>query len=41
VPIRASYAEGGYEVQSSPFGPGAAELLAKETLRLLKDLYGD
>jgi len=40
VPIRASYAEGGYEVQSSPFGPGAAELLAKETLRLLKDLYG-
>jgi hypothetical protein len=39
VPIKPSYSEGGYEVQSSPFGPGAAEMLAEETLKLLRDLH--
>jgi len=39
VPIRSSYAEGGYEVQSSPFGPGADETLAEESLKMLKALH--
>jgi hypothetical protein len=38
VPTQPSYAEGGYEVQSSPFAPGAAELLVEETGRLLWEL---
>jgi hypothetical protein len=38
VPTRPSYAEGGYEVQSSPYAPGAGELLVEETGRLLKQL---
>jgi hypothetical protein len=38
VPTRESYAEGGYEVQSSAFGPGAAEMLAEESIRLLRGL---
>lgn len=38
LPIQTAYDEGGYEVQSSPFGPGAAEQLAKETLTLLREL---
>jgi len=39
LPTRESYPEGGYEVQSSKFGPGAAETLADETLRMLHDLH--
>ena len=38
VPTRTSYAEGGYEVQSSPFGPGAAERLVEEATRMLAEL---
>jgi neutral ceramidase len=38
VPTRASYDEGGYEVQSSPFAPGAGEQLVDETLRMLQQL---
>ncbi len=38
VPTRASYPEGGYEVQSSPFGPGADERLAEEVKRMLTEL---
>lgn len=38
VPTRPSYAEGGYEVQSSSFAPGAGELLAEEAGRLLREL---
>lgn len=38
VPIRSSYGEGGYEVRSSSFAPGAGELLARETVRLLRAL---
>ncbi|HVV74088.1 MAG TPA: neutral/alkaline non-lysosomal ceramidase N-terminal domain-containing protein [Verrucomicrobiae bacterium] len=41
VPIRSSYAEGGYEVQSSPFGPGADEVLADATLEMLRCLHGE
>jgi len=39
VPIRSSYPEGGYEVQSSRFGAGADEVLAEETLKMLKELH--
>jgi hypothetical protein len=38
VPTRASYAEGGYEVQTSPFAPGADEQLLEATLQALRDL---
>ncbi|HEY5909932.1 MAG TPA: neutral/alkaline non-lysosomal ceramidase N-terminal domain-containing protein [Verrucomicrobiae bacterium] len=38
VPTHDSYPEGGYEVQSSSFAPGAGEQLAEETLRLLRNL---
>jgi hypothetical protein len=38
VPTRASYEEGGYEVQSSAFGPGAGEQLVEEITRLLREL---
>lgn len=39
LPTRSSYAEGGYEVQSSPFAPGAAERVVEETTELLKTLH--
>jgi hypothetical protein len=39
LPTRESYPEGGYEVQSSAFGPGAAEALADETLKMLRELH--
>jgi len=38
VPTRPSYAEGGYEVQSSAFAPGAGEQLAEEVARMLREL---
>jgi hypothetical protein len=38
VPTRPSYAEGGYEVQSSSFAPGAGEQLVQEAVRMLKEL---
>ena len=38
VPTRPSYAEGGYEVQSSSFAPGADEVLFQQATRLLKEL---
>lgn len=38
VPTRASYAEGGYEVQSSAFAPGAGEQLVDEARRALTAL---
>jgi hypothetical protein len=39
LPTSDSYPDGGYEVQSSKFGPGAAETLADETLKLLRELH--
>jgi neutral ceramidase len=41
LPTRSSYSEGGYEVQSSHFAPGADEALVRETLSLLKGLKHD
>jgi neutral/alkaline ceramidase-like enzyme len=40
LPTAASYSEGGYEVQSSSFASGAAEKLAEETIRMLRELKG-
>ncbi|HZR17260.1 MAG TPA: neutral/alkaline non-lysosomal ceramidase N-terminal domain-containing protein [Verrucomicrobiae bacterium] len=39
LPTTESYPEGGYEVQSSRFGPGAAEALVDQTLDLLHHLH--
>jgi hypothetical protein len=39
LPTRASYSEGGYEVQSSHFGPGAAEGLVEQTLGMLREIH--
>lgn len=38
LPTSSSYSEGGYELQSSHFAPGADEVLIGETLSLLKAL---
>ena len=38
LPTLASYAEGGYEVQSSAFTPGADELVAVEARGMWKGL---
>jgi neutral ceramidase len=38
LPNRQAYAEGGYEVESSPFAPGAAEVVVEEARRLLQTL---
>jgi hypothetical protein len=35
------YKEGGYEIEASPFAPGAAEVVAKEALQLLYSLKGN
>jgi len=41
LPTEASYAAGGYEVESSPFAPGAAEMIPDEVTRLLIQLRQD
>ena len=38
VPIRSSYDEGGYEIKTTPFLPGAGEQLVQEALRALQEL---
>jgi len=38
LPIRSAYPEGGYEVQSSPFAPGADEQVIEEAKRMLAEL---
>lgn len=38
IPVRSAYPEGGYEVESSPFAPGAAELIIEESVRMLKEM---
>lgn len=38
VPTASSYAEGGYEVQSSPYAPQAAEALVNASLEVLNEL---
>lgn len=39
MPVRSAYPEGGYEVETSPFAPGAAELVVEESLRMLRELH--
>jgi hypothetical protein len=38
MPVRSAYPEGGYEVETTPFAPGAAELVVEESLRMLQEL---
>jgi len=38
MPVRSAYPEGGYEVETSPFSPDAAEIVVSETVRLLEEL---
>ncbi|HZT28847.1 MAG TPA: neutral/alkaline non-lysosomal ceramidase N-terminal domain-containing protein [Bryobacteraceae bacterium] len=38
IPTRQAFAEGGYEVEASPFSPDAAEVLAEEAVRLLQEV---
>lgn len=38
VPTQSSYAEGGYEVLTSPFALGAGERLVEEVRKLLREL---
>ena len=38
LPTRRAYLEGGYEVESSPFAPAAAEMVVEEAGRLLRGL---
>ena len=38
IPVDSAYSEGGYEVETSPFAAGAAELIVEESLRILDEL---
>jgi hypothetical protein len=38
IPTRQAFEEGGYEIEASPFAPGAAEMLADESLRMLQEV---
>jgi hypothetical protein len=38
LPTKEMYVQGGYEVNTSPFGPQAADIVAREAIRLLQDL---
>jgi Neutral/alkaline non-lysosomal ceramidase, N-terminal len=38
LPIRSAFAEGGYEVQISPFSADAADIVVKEGLKMLREL---
>jgi hypothetical protein len=40
IPSRAAYAEGGYEVEASPFSADASEIIVNEGLSLLRELAG-
>ena len=39
MPVRSAYPEGGYEVETSPFDPGAAEVVVSESLKMLQELW--
>ena len=39
LPVREAYPAGGYEVETSPFSPGAAEIVVEESLRMLQELW--
>jgi hypothetical protein len=38
IPTRQAFAEGGYEIDASPFAAGAADILASESLRMLEEV---
>jgi neutral ceramidase len=38
IPTRQAFEEGGYEIDASPFAPGAAEMLAEESLGMLREM---
>jgi hypothetical protein len=38
LPTKEAYPEGGYEVETSPFGPAAAEAVVREAVRLLGEM---
>jgi neutral ceramidase len=38
LPTKEMYVQGGYEVRTSPFGPQAADIVIRESIRLLHDL---
>lgn len=38
LPVASSYAEGGYEVDSSPFAPQAADIVVRESIKMLHEL---
>jgi neutral ceramidase len=40
IPERSAYAEGGYEIEATPFSPDAADVLVAESIRILKQLRG-
>ncbi len=39
LPVREAYPLGGYEVETSPFAPGAAGIVVDESLRMLEELW--
>jgi hypothetical protein len=41
IPVREAYAEGGYEIEATPFSPDAAEVLLAEAGRILKELVAN
>jgi len=41
IPTPRAFEEGGYEVDASPFAPEAAEVLARESIRLLQEIAGE
>ena len=38
LPVRSEYQHGGYEVERTPYGLGAAEKLIRETIRLFEEV---
>lgn len=38
LPVRSAYPEGGYEIDTTPFSPDAADVVVQESLRLLQSL---
>jgi len=39
LPVRDAYPAGGYEVETSPFAPGASEIVVEGSLRMLQELW--
>jgi hypothetical protein len=38
IPTREAHHEGGYEIEATPFSPDAADVLAAEGIRLLREV---